>query len=279
MGHDIGLEVIYCPAKPPVATIVFVHGLFGNRRKTWTYAKGSPKGKRDDSAISGRPASTQLANPSAGPQDDSSSEVFWPSLLSQVLPDVQILTWGYDTDVDRFLGSASQNSIHQHATNLLADLTDLREEQESSPLIFVCHSLGGIVVKDAINQSRAVEGTRLKGIFPATHGIMFLGTPHRGSKSATMGKLAYNVTLAITKRPNLQLLRGLERNSEILDRISDGFLQTLTKRDIRLYSFREELETRKFLIFNTVVSRLLLYVHTRLRHAHDIRLWILSPQK
>ena len=68
-----------------------------------------------------------------------------------------------------------------------------------------------------------------------------------------MGKIAYNCTVIFTKRPNLKLLQGLERHSETLDRAGDAFSQTLLKHKIAVYSFREERETRRYLIFNTVI--------------------------
>ena len=49
-----------------------------------------------------------------------------------------------------FLSSSSQNTVAQHATNLLSDITDLLEDNAYNlPVIFVVHSLGGIVVKAA----------------------------------------------------------------------------------------------------------------------------------
>jgi mannitol/fructose-specific phosphotransferase system IIA component (Ntr-type) len=48
-----------------------------------------------------------------------------------VLPDVRIFTWGYDADVDNLFTSASQNTVHQHASNLLSDLADLLEERDA----------------------------------------------------------------------------------------------------------------------------------------------------
>ena len=183
--------------------------------------------------------------------------MFWPqTLLPAIIPDAKILSFGYDADVGGFLSSASQNTIHQHAGNLLSDLADLRDkpEEQEIPLIFVVHSLGGIIVKDAINQSDSTVGTRLKTIAPATFGICFLGTPHRGSKTASLGKIAWNLTVIATNRPNLKLLQGLERNSETLDRIGSTFSQILLKHKIAIYSFREEQETRRLLFFNTMVS-------------------------
>lgn len=187
--------------------------------------------------------------------------LLWPqTLLPEVIPKARIFTWGYDADVDGFMSSASQNTIHQHANNLLSDLADLRSDlnDQSTPIIFVVHSLGGIVVKDALNQSNSTERPQLKCIAPATYGIVFLGTPHRGSKSATIGKFAYQISAFVAKSPNIKLFQALERNSETLDSIGDMFSQTLSKHHIQVISFREEKKTRKFLIFQTMVRILLL---------------------
>lgn len=191
----------------------------------------------------------------------------WPEkLLPAEIPNTRIFTWGYDADVNGLLSSASQNTIHDHANNLLSDLDDLRSSEKDIkvPIIFVVHSLGGIVVKDALNRSSSEVGTRLKHIAPATFGIIFLGTPHRGSKSASIGKIANQISLVASKRPNLRLLQGLERKSEILDRIGDAFRQTILKHNISLYSFREEKETRRLGIFSTIVGNFLSSQYSRL---------------
>ncbi|KAI4178404.1 MAG: hypothetical protein LQ346_007462 [Caloplaca aetnensis] len=235
MVSRIGLTELYHPPndKVPTAQVIFVHGLFGHPEKTWSVEK------KDELLL-------------------------WPkTLLPRVIPDAQVFTWGYDADIDGFFSSAGQSTIHEHAGSLLSDLSDLRgtPEQQAIPLIFVVHSLGGIIVKDALNRSSATAGTRLKDVVPHTYGVIFLGTPHRGSNSASIGKIAYQITLIATKRPNIKLLQGLEKQSEILDRIGDSFNQTILKHGLSIYSFREERETRRFIVFNTMVGLPILHIH------------------
>ena len=224
-----------------------MHGLFGHPRKTWTATAARVKKTAEKRAEDGQPGKS---TENSAHED----EVFWPkNLLPDIIPDAKILTFGYDANVGGFF--ASQNTIHQHAANLLSDLADLRDTpaEQKIPLVFVVHSLGGLIVKDAINQSVSTVGTRLKDIAPATLGICFLGTPHRGSKTASLGKIAYKCTIIATRRPNLKVLTALKKHSETLQTISKSFSQTLLKHDIAVYSFREERVTRKLLVFSTMV--------------------------
>ena len=105
-------------------SIIFVHGLTGNRETTWT---------------------------------DKASGVFWPAhLLKNDVPKTRILTFGYDADVVHFWAMASQNRIRNHATNLVNALAQLRErtDTEERPILFVTHSLGGLVFEDVGAQGK-----------------------------------------------------------------------------------------------------------------------------
>lgn len=98
-----------------------------------------------------------------------------------------------------------------------------------------------------LNASRN-EVTYLKEILPATYGIIFLGTPHRGSSTATLGKMAQEITKILWKHPNTSVLRDLAVNSQTLDRIGRGFSQILAERPLEIHSFREELPTKGVMV-------------------------------
>jgi hypothetical protein len=118
-------------------SIVFVHGVTGHREHTWSTGKDTRA---------------------------------WPeTLLPEVLPDARILSFGYDATVVGLRSGISSNRLGDHAKNLLASLAIHRDDDKSvldpsqhcilhliligtiykeRPIIFVAHSLGGIVCED-----------------------------------------------------------------------------------------------------------------------------------
>jgi len=98
------------------------------------------------------------------------------------LKTARILTYGYDAQVVR-LKVTSTNRLLDHATDLLNDLSGDRSMEHASkrPLIFVAHSLGGLVVKKALLLLRNNSKEHLRQIFDYTKAIAFMGTPHSGS--------------------------------------------------------------------------------------------------
>lgn len=88
-----------------------------------------------------------------------------------------------------------------------------------------------------------------------TRGIVFLGTPHKGSGTASYGKIAFTLTkLFAAQSANTKLLRALEKDSEMLDRITKSFYETWERqKQIEVKSFFEEKETRKLGLFGVRV--------------------------
>ncbi|KAF4470497.1 P-loop containing nucleoside triphosphate hydrolase [Fusarium albosuccineum] len=224
-----GLSVVVAP---PGATsdIIFVHGLQGHPEKTWTYRDPSQAQKKF--GLFGH--KKHDSEPTNG--------TFWPfELLSRDsrLKEARILTYGYDSVVANFFGPQNQQNISRHGNDLMVALQQERRDEPNRPLIFVTHSLGGILVKVALVKSRSSRQTKLLSIFQSTKGIVFLGTPHSGSNSAAWGLLATNLAKFALQGSNQRVLRGLAPNSELLETLSEQFRQLLDEGTFSVHSFYE----------------------------------------
>lgn len=104
---------------------------------------------------------------------DKHRTTFWPrDLLAKEKFPLRVLTFGYNADVAKFSGTVSANEFNDHANDLLTDLASFRqgssesvritegftvtpplpsrnahEEQETRPVIFIGHSLGGLIIE------------------------------------------------------------------------------------------------------------------------------------
>jgi hypothetical protein len=97
-GLTYGLHVLYDPPNPLV-DIIFIHGLRGDAYETWLEEK---------------------------------SGTYWPkALLCQDVPDARVMSYGYDASVTKLVGPVSQNRLADHAENLLGDLANVRDKDES----------------------------------------------------------------------------------------------------------------------------------------------------
>lgn len=145
------------------------------------------------------------------------------------------MVYGYNADVyskknDR---SASDNFIHHHSQTLITNLTLFRRSEGvfKNPIIWVCHSLGGILVKKALlysNDLRAEDHEDYRSIYVSTYGLIFLGTPHTGSDGAKWGLVLQAMSDAIVLKRFFDsesvLLKTLKRDNETLSNINSHFL-------------------------------------------------------
>ena len=93
-------------------------------------------------------------------------------------------------------------------------------------------------------------------IFLSTYGVVFLGTPHRGTPQASLGILAAGVCGAMLQDANTGILRSLEPDSEILERIREAFERMMTRGEVKAYSFMEEIPTMGVGMVRTLPSLL-----------------------
>jgi hypothetical protein len=81
------------------------------------------------------------------------TNAYWPrDFLPKDVPGSRVFTFEYNASAA--FGSSTAD-IADHARNLLSSLVDQREEdgEQKRRIIFVAHSLGGIVVKQASSDS------------------------------------------------------------------------------------------------------------------------------
>ncbi|MCJ1344209.1 hypothetical protein MMC31_002412 [Peltigera leucophlebia] len=215
-GGTIGLRVLHTPTNTPnnLVDIIFVHGLTGNSYNTWL---------------------------------DEKSKTYWPvHLLRHSLPNARIMTFGYNADVAKLIGPVGQNSLRDHALTLLGDLARIRREPESKnrKIVFVAHSLGGLLTKKALCLSDNSFESHLKQADACTIAVAFLGTPHRGSGLANFAKAITSILKASHTRVNPEIISLLQRKSELLREVEDSFGIWLRKKGqcFNMTSFYEEWE-------------------------------------
>ncbi|KAH7190862.1 hypothetical protein DER44DRAFT_707818 [Fusarium oxysporum] len=144
-----GITILY-EAPDAKVDICAVHGLGGNAIDTWT-------------ANNGR---MWLID-------------FLP--VSNHFKGSRIMTFGFDSDLtDR----STVMELENWAETLLLSLNEVRttDKEKTRPLLFVSHSLGGLVVRKAM--ARLHLTPNCNNITLSLCGIVFLATPHSGSTKA-----------------------------------------------------------------------------------------------
>ncbi|KAF4471766.1 alpha beta-Hydrolase [Fusarium albosuccineum] len=217
--------------------IVFVHGLKGHPEKTWTYrgvdaSSSRPPSFRSRFLGTGSRKSRGVSPPPS--PEPLKPDVFWPKdLLSkhECCEKARIMTYGYDSDIIKMVDTANFTTITGEGQSLLNALARKRVEAMHRPLMFITHSLGGLIVKSALNLSFIKTGESVKdlrAVVDSTFSIIFFGTPHRGSTQAEFGLMVAKVVSNLTMKPyNPKILSTLGPNTEILTRLRTDFESTL----------------------------------------------------
>ncbi|KAH7308302.1 hypothetical protein BKA65DRAFT_601734 [Rhexocercosporidium sp. MPI-PUGE-AT-0058] len=165
------------------------------------------------------------------PTPPTPASIFWPKeFLVPDLRQARVWTYGYKADViGDFFQANNENSISQHGRDLAVKLE--RDIENKDPIIFVAHSVGGILVKDALHKSdRCRERTKL---------VVFLETPHRGTSYANWAQIVSNLTRLGLQDRNKRIIQKLEVNSEVLDNIHEEFKSLVGTHGIKVHSFQE----------------------------------------
>ncbi|RCI11521.1 hypothetical protein L249_7715 [Ophiocordyceps polyrhachis-furcata BCC 54312] len=129
------------------------------------------------------------------------------------------------------------------ADALLQDLHLLRSGGAAErPLIFIAHSIGGLVVKMAL--TKAARNARYESVLRECYGVAFFGTPHQGSSYFAMSGLAANIRslLRLSAPLPASVTDSLRVGNDLLLRLDDDF--KAVSNDMRIWTLYETIESR-----------------------------------
>ncbi|KAI6749901.1 hypothetical protein HG531_007166 [Fusarium graminearum] len=190
--------------------IVAVHGLDGHWKRSWT----------------------------------ATNNAFWlQDLLPVEIPCARIFSYSHDS---RTRGSETPLDwdISDHATALLTTLSTERRltQTERNPILFIGHSLGGIILKAALLKAELARVGHLehfKAIKLSTYAVVFLGTPHQGGEGIPLVEVLCRIS-SIVSHTNTKILSKMERNSEWLQGLQSDY--NAISQDIETIFFYETLK-------------------------------------
>ncbi|KAK8030205.1 hypothetical protein PG993_011496, partial [Apiospora rasikravindrae] len=197
--------------------------------------EGSTRGKDDHTVSESR--GDEMDDP--GDISHEPPLYYWPrEALPEFCPGARILTWGYDSHVTKgFKGGVNKSTVYQHGKDLLYGMGRLGSAPR--PIIFVAHSLGGIVTKEMLSLSHNSSVDRIKAVVQSTAGVVFLGTPHRGSPWAQVGESASKIVSSLGLDASSALLDALGLKTSDLQRSQDAFSAIWNSYEFRVKTFQE----------------------------------------
>lgn len=108
----------------------------------------------------------------------------------------------------------------------------------SRPIVWVTHSMGGLIVKQMLLQAAAHESEDVKNVLRNTVGIVFYSVPHRGSSLMDLNS-GMKLLLLPTKE-----VKELKKNSPFLLDLHEKFKKLAEEHNISCLSFGETKKTK-----------------------------------
>ncbi|XVE70022.1 hypothetical protein DITRI_Ditri10aG0038300 [Diplodiscus trichospermus] len=205
-NNDSELEI-------PQIDVVFVHGLRGGPYKTWRIAEDK--------------SSTKSGLVEKIDEEAGKLGTFWPGewLLAD-FPQARLFSLKYKTNLTQWSGASLP--LQEVSSVLLKKL--VAAGIGNRPVVFVTHSMGGLVVKQILYKAKEEN---MDNLVKNTIGVVFYSCPHFGSKLADM---PWRMGLVLRPAPTIGELRsGSPRLVELND-----FLRRLHKKQmLQVLSFCE----------------------------------------
>ncbi|MEZ5476487.1 MAG: AAA family ATPase [Thiolinea sp.] len=182
--------------------LIFIHGLGGDAFSTWQY--------------------------------NNEQKYFWPKSLANEFPDIGVWTIGYGATVSQWIEDVMP--MEDRAENLLNHLSVIGIG--SKPLVFVAHSMGGLIGKYILIQASQSNDKDYQQIAENCLGVVFLAVPHDGSGWSNL--LDYARFLI---RGN-KILKQLAKDDSALRQLDRNFSQLVQRKNLACYGFFETEQVR-----------------------------------
>jgi len=206
--------------------VVFIHGLWGGVFYTWR--------QQDKENI--RDCETEVGD------DDDGYSFCWPRdwLEEDCRDHVRVIGCDFDSYLSQWGNNCPTQSYKQNleerSEDMLAKL--VQAGVGSRPVIFVGHSMGGLIIKKMLVSAQTSGDADLQQVAENTRGVVFYSTPHEGTHIAKM-----NSVVKYFFFPSVEV-QELEIDSPALLELNTYFKQFVEKFKTRVISFGETIPTR-----------------------------------
>ncbi|KAM7206365.1 hypothetical protein V8F20_002714 [Naviculisporaceae sp. PSN 640] len=169
------------------------------------------------------------------PREDGGGHLWLRDSLPKVVPNARVFLYAYNSNL---VFSQTKERFMDKANDLLEALRIERKKAPDRPIIFLAHSLGGILIEQAL--VNAQNNPEYLSIRRATTGLLFFGTPHGGGNRSlvALGSLVARATTKLGFNEKSDIVQALQKGSVFSDILKESFRHQLM--DYRIVSFFEK---------------------------------------
>ncbi|XP_004933205.1 protein SERAC1 [Bombyx mori] len=174
-------------------------------------------------------------------EEDQCNYTFcWPKdWLPKDCNNLRILGINYWSSISEWLERCPLQTadISTKASELGPTLVDAGVGRKGTPVVWLAHSMGGLIVKQVLIDSAQSSDDKFKRLSRNTKAVLFYSTPHKGSALATMPRAAAAVLWPSND------VRQLQENSPVLLELHRAFIHAAEQYQWETISFAEMMPT------------------------------------